>query len=198
MSLQNPAEGTSLKDAEAFFRQILSTHPATKLPVHGWGGAKITDFCDANGWLGLWMLKAEVASMTVLGCRLWNVAYQASDKAAEGIFPVDIDSIEMPEEVKSSYTRVAMGDAHLATAALRYMFARHGLQESILEKGAAIHPVAIHLPGQTPELSIGDFLPFPNLADCIESQLAQFSGQAHIELVKIRTQRERDRAPEIQ
>ncbi len=186
MAANSPADGVRLEDATTLFRQILLDHPLGGKVVQGWGGAKVRDFCEPQGWLGLWMLKAEINSMVLFGCRLWDVAYQASDKAAEGVLPVDRDEAGLDEEVEKTYTRSIIGDAMMLTGGLRLKLARLGLDESLLEKSNTVQAKPLVLPGFEYELSPGDFLPFPDETLCIGAHLASFSSDVLMQIARIR------------
>lgn len=191
-SLTIPAEGTSRDNAESVFRQVLEDHPMAGKRVRGWGGALLKDFCEPTGWLGLWMLRAEINATVLLGSRLWDVAYQASEQAAQGVLPIDRSMADLPAEIDDSFEQSPVGSREDLTAALRYILAYQGLSQSIEIVGNEIVPVPVTM--YQGELQPGDYLPFPAEPMCVEMLLANFSRRVDRDMA-IARERARGAAP---
>lgn len=192
----SPDQEHLVGEAQSTFTAVLeNSNLSTKL-VSGWGGATLRDFNDPAGWLGLWMFHSELRSMSLTGKRLWSVAYQATDQAAEGVAPVDFEETTMPVEISSSYLKIPVATDRDVPASLRYLIARAGLMASLKSVDNQYQSNPIRVPGQQP-LKNEQFLPFPDRADCLGIMLSHYTLDAHLQLEVVRAKRMQDAVMEM-
>lgn len=185
------ATDTSLGGALSLYKNILSDHPWAQRPVKGWGGVRLKEMCDPEGWVGLWMIKAEISARVLLGARLWDVSFQASNQAAEGVLPVDLADADMTDEIRRTYESVP-GGPHILTAGLRFALAKQGLNQSLLEEGGCVKARPLVVPGLSQALEIGDYMPFPTETDCFHVHIFDFISQSALKLQAVNARRQRE------
>ena len=166
-----------IANAELLFKKVIFAQRMNKCNIKGWEKDIILPYLvDPQAWLGVWMLRSDEISQTLLGKRLWNVAYQADKECMEGMKPVPIteDIFELPNI--DTYLKYPVLESHEVNDGLKFMISQAAFLDSITLEGNEVSIKTLYSFGYELEkpLEHGDFLPCVNTDILLAKQMNSF------------------------
>lgn len=153
--------GSRIEDAMDLFKNIIEHNKLEKHTINGWGPVYLPYLTDPMGWLGIWMLKSDELSATILKCRLWDSIYIKDSECVQTIRPINRNEVDKYSPEYDSYDNFALAEDIGIPFSLRYLIANMAFQDSIeiTNNEVDIKPVQGFYDIKK-ELIDGDILPF--------------------------------------
>lgn len=133
--------GSTVEDAVSFYRGLIESNKLGRHTVEGWGDVYFKYLSDPEGWLGVWMLRADELAVSLIGCRIWDVAYIRDSQCVQAIRPVSIKSLSSPQnqETLSTYLRYPLADSMSIPGSLLLTILNSSFQESLVINGMEVN-----------------------------------------------------------
>lgn len=152
-----------MEDAVSFYRGLIESNKLGRHTVEGWGDVYFKYLSDPEGWLGVWMLRADELAVSLIGYRIWNAVYVRDSLCVQAVRPVNIESISSPQnqDTLSTYTRYPLADSMDIPASLILTILNSSFQDSLIINKMEVkikHPAGFYDIGD--DFSDQDILPF--------------------------------------